>query len=99
MSESEVLGHYGGHLGHYRDFFLGTLLDILLYLKPMCEDQSKEVWESSIQYAFIAWREYATTLGQFVQPLPREAENPTPHNSGYVYISRTPFDGGGSSYL
>ena len=31
---------------------------------------------------------------QLVQPLPREAENPTAHNSGYVYISRTPFDGG-----
>ena len=29
-----------------------------------------------------------------VQPLPREAENPTAHQSGYVYISRTPFDGG-----
>ena len=31
---------------------------------------------------------------QLVQPLPREAENPKAHNSGYcyVYISRTPFD-------
>ena len=32
---------------------------------------------------------------QRVQQLPREVENPTAHNSGYVYISRTPFDGGG----
>ena len=29
---------------------------------------------------------------QLVQSLPREAENPTAHNLGYVYISRTPFE-------
>ena len=32
---------------------------------------------------------------QLVQPLPRDAENLTAHNSGYVYISCTPFNGGG----
>ena len=32
---------------------------------------------------------------QRVQRLPREAENLTAHNSGYVYICRTPFDADG----
>ena len=41
-------------------------------------------WGSADQRAFT----------QSVQPLPREAENPPAHNSGYVYISCTPFDGG-----
>ena len=32
-------------------------------------------------------------FSHLVQLVPREAENPTAHNSGFVYISRTPFDG------
>ena len=34
-------------------------------------------------------------VGQLVQPLPREAENPRVHSSGYVYISCTPFNNRG----